>query len=306
KSKRLEAEEKSEDKRIKTLERELEWIRMSPKARHAKSKSRITAYEKLAGQTAESMSRDLQIFIPPGPRLGEIVVDAKGISKAYGDKLLFSDLDFRIPPGAVVGVIGANGAGKSTLFRLILGQEKVDSGAIVLGETVKIASMDQSRYSLPEDKTVWEAVSNGLDSIAIGNATVNSRAYVARFNFSGSDQQKPVSALSGGERNRLQMALMLKDESNLLLLDEPTNDLDVNTLRALEEAIERYAGSVIVTSHDRWFLDRLATHILAFEGNSEVRWFDGNFTEYEEDRIKRLGEEAKTPKRVRFARIKRD
>jgi energy-dependent translational throttle protein EttA len=305
KQKRLQLEEKSESKRQKTLERELEWIRMSPKGRHAKSKARISSYEQLLNQKNDSISRNLEIFIPPGPRLGNTVIEAQGISKAFDTTLLYSDLSFNLPPGGIVGIIGPNGAGKSTLFKLITGNEKPDSGTFIIGDTVVLGHMEQSRNSLDPKKTVWEVISNGQETITLGGYEVASRAYVARFNFSGSDQQKKVGTLSGGERNRVQLAILLTQHANVILLDEPTNDLDVNTLRALEEGLENFAGCAVVISHDRWFLDRIATHILAFEGDSKVVWFDGNFSEYEEDRRKRLGKDAETPKRVRYASLTR-
>jgi energy-dependent translational throttle protein EttA len=302
---RLENEAKTEEKRIKTLERELEWIRMAPKARHAKGKARITAYEQLLGQKGEDLVKDLQIYIPPGPRLGEVVIEAKNVSKAYGETLLFEDLNFSLPPGGIVGVIGPNGAGKTTLFRMISGEEKPDSGTFRIGETVKLGYMEQSRMLLDPNKSVWEVISGGEEVLRLGKQEVNSRAYVARFNFGGQDQQKNVGILSGGERNRVQLALLLKHEANVILLDEPTNDLDVNTLRAMEEGLENFAGCAVVISHDRWFLDRIATHILAFEGESKVVWFDGNYSEYEEDRKRRLGKEAETPRRIHYASLRR-
>ncbi|HMO16812.1 MAG TPA: energy-dependent translational throttle protein EttA [Oligoflexia bacterium] len=305
KSKRLALEEKSETKRQKTLERELEWIQMSPKGRHAKSKARISSYEKLLNQKGDDLVRDLEIYIPPGPRLGNTVIEAKSISKSFGENLLYSDLSFSLPPGGIVGVIGPNGAGKSTLFRMITGEENPDSGSFTIGETVVLGHMEQSRLALDPEKTVWEVISGGHETITLGNQEVNSRAYVARFNFGGGDQQKKVGVLSGGERNRLQLAILLKQQANVILLDEPTNDLDVNTLRSLEEGLENFAGCAVIISHDRWFLDRLATHILAFEGDSKVIWFDGNFSEYEEDRKRRLGKDADTPKRVRYASLTR-
>lgn len=305
KRERLAQEEKSEGERQKTLERELEWIRMSPKGRHAKSKARISAYESLLAQESEKRSTDLEIFIPPGPRLGKKVIEAENVSKAFGDRLLIEDLNLTIPPGAIVGIIGPNGAGKTTLFRMIAGQETPDSGELRVGESVKLAHVDQSREAIDPDKSVWEVVSEGQDSIRLGNREVNSRAYVARFNFAGADQQKKAAMLSGGEKNRLHLALMLKSGANVLLLDEPTNDLDVNTLRALEDALENFAGSALVISHDRWFLDRVATHILAFEGDSKAMWFDGNYTEYEEDRKARLGVEADQPHRIKYRRFSR-
>jgi ATP-binding cassette ChvD family protein len=305
KQKRLQIEGKGESKRQKTLERELEWIRMSPKGRHAKSKARINAYESLLSQDNEKREKDLEIYIPPGPRLGEVVIEAANVSKAYGDRLLMEDLAFSIPSGAIVGVIGPNGAGKTTLFRTITGQEQATSGEFKIGETVQLAYVDQSRDALSPVKTVWEVISDGQDTISLGNRQVNSRAYAARFNFSGTDQQKKVGNLSGGERNRVHLARILKEGANVLLLDEPTNDLDVNTLRALEEALENFGGCAIIISHDRWFLDRIATHILAFEGDSKVIWFDGNYTEYEADKKKRLGEAAAQPHRIKYRKLTR-
>lgn len=301
---RLEKEEKAESKRRKTLERELEWIRMSPKGRHAKGKARVTRYEELLGQQQEAQSDELEIYIPPGPRLGDVVVDAKGLSKAFGDKVLFEDVNFSLPRGGIVGVIGPNGAGKTTLFRMIVGKEKPDDGALKIGETVKLGYVDQDR-TLDNTKTVWEVISDGQDTLKLGKVEVNSRAYCGRFNFGGTEQQKKVKDLSGGERNRVHLARMLKEGSNLLLLDEPTNDLDVNTLRALEEGLERFGGCAVVSSHDRWFLDRIATHILAFEGDSRVVWFDGNYSEYEADRKKRLGKDAEQPHRIRYRKLTR-
>ena len=306
KQNRLAGEQKSEDKRQKTLQRELEWIRMSPKGQHAKSKARINDYEKLVSQDVEKRAETLEIFIPPGERLGDIVIEAKGVSKAYGDKLLFDDLNFSLPPGGIVGVIGPNGAGKTTLFRLITGQEEPDAGTFRVGETVQLAYVDQSRDALGADKTIWEEVADGLDLVKLGTREVNSRAYVAKFNFSGSDQQKRVGTLSGGERNRVHLAKMLKSGANVLLLDEPTNDLDVNTMRALEEALENFGGCAVVISHDRWFLDRIATHILAFEGDSKVVYFDGNFSQYEEDKKRRLGIDADQPHRIKYRSLTRD
>ncbi|MGD9630298.1 MAG: energy-dependent translational throttle protein EttA [Pyrinomonadaceae bacterium] len=302
---RLAQEQKTEDKRQKTLQRELEWIRMSPKGRHAKSKARISDYEKLVATESEKHSEELEIFIPPGERLGDTVIEAQGVSKAYGDKLLFENLEFSLPPGGIVGVIGPNGAGKTTLFRLITGQETPDSGTFKVGPTVKLGYVDQSRDSLNDDKTVWDEISDGLDVIQLGKREVNSRAYVSRFNFSGSDQQKRVGQLSGGERNRVHLAKMLKSGANVILLDEPTNDLDVNTMRALEEALENFAGCAVVISHDRWFLDRIATHILAFEGDSNVEYFDGNYSEYEADRKRRLGVDADQPHRIKYRSLTR-
>ena len=305
KQNRLANEEKTEAKRLKTLERELEWIRMSPKGRHAKSKARINDYEKMVSEGSERRAEDLEIFIPPGERLGDTVIEAHGVSKAYGDKLLFENLDFSLPPGGIVGVIGPNGAGKTTLFRLITEQETPDSGTFKVGETVKLGYVDQSRDSLEANKSIWEEISGGLDVLSLGKREVQSRAYVARFNFSGSDQQKRVGQLSGGERNRVHLAKMLKSGANVILLDEPTNDLDVNTMRALEEALENFAGCAVVISHDRWFLDRIATHILAFEGDSKVEFFDGNYSEYEEDKRRRLGHEADQPHRIKYRSLTR-
>jgi len=304
KQERLRREEKSESERQKTLERELEWIRMSPKARRAKGKARITAYESLLDQEAQKRREDLEIPIPPGPRLGNIVIEAESVNKAFADRLLIDDMNFKLPPGGIIGVIGPNGAGKTTLFRMIIGQEKPDRGRIRLGETVVLGYVDQSR-TLSPDKSIWEEISGGADQMKIGNRDVNSRAYVARFNFSGTDQQKKVGGLSGGERNRVHLAKMLKEGANVLLLDEPTNDLDVNTLRALEEALENFAGCAVVISHDRWFLDRIATHILAFEGDSKVVWFDGNYSEYEADRKERLGPAADQPHRIKYRPLTR-
>jgi len=302
---RMEREEKVESKRRKTLERELEWIRMSPKGRHAKGRARITRYEELLGKEQEKGAEDLEIYIPPGPRLGDIVIEAKSLTKAYGDKLLFEDLSFSLPRGGIVGVIGPNGAGKTTLFRMITGQVKQDSGTFKVGETVKLGYVDQDR-TLDGNKTVWEVISDGRDTVTLGRTEVNSRAYCGKFNFSGSEQQKKVKDLSGGERNRVHLARMLKEGANLILLDEPTNDLDVNTLRALEEGLERFGGCCMLSSHDRWFLDRIATHILAFEGDSKFVWFEGNYSEYEADRKKRLGKEADRPHRIRYRKLTRN
>ena len=302
---RLAQEQKTEDKRAKTLERELEWIRMSPKGRHAKSKARINDYEKLVATESEKRSEELEIFIPPGPRLGDTVVEAHGVSKAYGDRLLFENLEFSLPPGGIVGVIGPNGAGKTTLFRLITGQEQPDSGEFKVGSTVQLGYVDQSRDSLDGDKTIFDEIADGLDFVTLGKREMNARAYVSRFNFSGSDQQKRVGQLSGGERNRVHLAKMLKSGANVILLDEPTNDLDVNTMRALEEALENFAGCAVVISHDRWFLDRIATHILAFEGDSKVEYFDGNYSEYEADRKRRLGVDADQPHRIKYRSLTR-
>jgi len=305
KQERLRQEERSEGRRQKTLERELEWIRMAPRARHAKGKARVSAYQELLSQEPERMVRDLEIWIPPGPRLGDVVIEADRLSKGYGDRLLFEDLSFSVPPGAIVGIIGGNGAGKTTLFDLIVGRQQPDAGSLRLGDTVTLGYVDQSRSTLAPDKSVWEVISEGSDSVWLGCAEVNSRAYVGRFNFTGADQQKPVKLLSGGERNRVHLARMLKEGANVLLLDEPTNDLDVNTLRALEEAILTFAGCVLVISHDRWFLDRVATHMLAFEGDSSVEWFPGPYSDYVADRRRRLGDEADRPHRVTYRPLTR-
>jgi energy-dependent translational throttle protein EttA len=302
---RLKQEEKAESERQKTLERELEWIRMSPKGRHAKSKARINSYESLLSQESERHAKDLEIYIPPGPRLGNVVIQAEEVSKAYGDKLLIDGMTFSLPPGGIVGIIGPNGAGKTTTFRMITGQEEPDAGSIRTGETVQLAYVDQSRDALDANKTIWEEITGGTDTVQLGSREVNSRAYVARFNFSGTDQQKRVGMLSGGERNRVHLAKMLKSGANVLLLDEPTNDLDVNTMRALEEALENFAGCAVVISHDRWFLDRIATHILAFEGESRVVWFDGNYSEYEADKRARLGAAADQPHRIKYRQLTR-
>jgi energy-dependent translational throttle protein EttA len=304
KTKRLEQEEKTESKRRKTLERELEWVKMSPKARHAKSKARLGAYDKLLNQDVKEKEKRLEIFIPNGPRLGDVVIDAQGVSKAFGDKLLFDNLEFKLPPAGIVGIIGPNGAGKTTLFRMIMGQESVDKGTFKVGETVKLGYVDQQHTSIDPEKTVYEVISGGGEEIRLGNQLINSRAYVGRFNFIGADQEKKCGVLSGGERNRLHLALTLKEEANVLLLDEPTNDIDVNTLRALEEGLESFAGCAVVISHDRWFLDRVATHILAFEGDSQVYYFEGSYSEYEENRKKRLGDEG--PKRIRYRKLTAD
>jgi ATP-binding cassette ChvD family protein len=305
KQQRLALEEKTDSKRQKTLKRELEWIHMSQKARQAKGKARVNAYEKLLSQEYDKYRDDLEIIIPNGPRLGDVVIEAKGVSKAYGDRVLFENLDFMLPPGGIVGVIGPNGAGKTTLLKMIIKTENPDSGTFKIGETVKLGYVDQSRDTLHADKNVWEEISGGKDTLTLGNRTLNSRAYVASFNFLGTDQSKKVGALSGGERNRVHLARMLKEGANVILLDEPTNDLDVNTLRALEEALEEFAGCAVVVSHDRWFLDRVATHILAFEGDSQVTWFDGNFSYYEEDKRKRLGIEADQPHRIKYKPLTR-
>ncbi len=305
KQERLKQEEKTESDRQKTLQRELEWIRMSPKGRHAKAKARINSYEALLGQQGEKRAKELEIYIPPGPRLGKVVIEAENVTKAYGDNILVENMSFMLPPGGIVGVIGPNGAGKTTLFRMITGREKPDAGTVKIGETVKLAYVDQSREALDPNKTIWQVITDGQDQVQLGKQLVNSRAYVARFNFSGTDQQKKVDMLSGGERNRVHLARMLKEEANVLLLDEPTNDLDVNTMRALEEALENFAGCAVVISHDRWFLDRIATHILAFEGDSKVVFFDGNYSEYEADRRARLGAEADQPHRIKYRRLTR-
>jgi ATP-binding cassette ChvD family protein len=305
KKNRLQQEEKTETERQKTLQRELEWIRMSPKGRHAKGKARISSYEELLSRDVEKASRDLEIYIPPGPRLGNMVIEADDVSKGFGENILMEGMTFSLPPGGIIGVIGPNGAGKTTLFRMITGQETPDAGSFRIGETVKLAYVDQSRDVLDPNKSIWEVISGGDDTISLGKRQVNSRAYVARFNFSGSDQQKKVSMISGGERNRVHLARMLKEEANVLLLDEPTNDLDVNTMRALEEALESFAGCAVVISHDRWFLDRIATHMLAFEGDSKVIFFDGNYSEYEADRKARLGAAADQPHRIKYRHLTR-
>lgn len=302
KQKRLQQEEKTASKRQKTLERELEWIRMAPKAKQAKGKARLNAYDKLLGEEAKEKEAKLELYIPPGPRLGAKVIEVNAVSKAYGDKLLFENLSFNLPQGGIVGIIGPNGAGKSTLFKLITGQEKPDAGDFEIGETVQLAYVDQEHGSLDPNKTVYEIISGGNEIIKMGNKEINARAYVGKFNFTGSDQEKKVGILSGGERNRVHLAMMLKEGGNLLLLDEPTNDLDVNTLRALEEALENFGGCAVVISHDRWFLDRICTHILAFEGDSQVYWFEGNFSDYEENKKKRLGD--LTPKRIKYKKLK--
>ena len=301
KTQRLAQEEKTESKRQKTLQRELEWVRMAPKARHAKGKARLNSYDKLLNESVKEKEEKLEIFIPNGPRLGNKVIEAQHVAKAYGDKLLFDDLNFMLPPNGIVGVIGPNGAGKTTLFRLIMGLEKPDSGTFEVGETVKAVYVDQQHTSIDPDKTVYEVISGGVELLRMGGRDVNARAYLSRFNFSGVDQQKKCGVLSGGERNRLQLALALKEEGNVLLLDEPTNDIDVNTLRALEEGLENFAGCAVVISHDRWFLDRICTHILAFEGNSNVFFFEGSYSEYEENKLKRLGKEE--PTRVRYRKL---
>ncbi len=305
KQKRLEQEGRADDARVKSLSRELDWVRAAPKARQAKSKARINAYEKLLAEGQQQQIDTARISIPAGPRLGDIVINANTISKAFGDRLLIDDLSFRLPPGGIVGVIGPNGAGKTTLFRMITGDETADNGEFVVGDTVKLGYVDQSRDSLDDKKTVWEVISDGLDEIELGKRTMASRAYVGQFNFRGGDQQKQVGQLSGGERNRVHLARMLKSGANLLLLDEPTNDLDVDTLRALEEALEEFAGCAVVVSHDRWFLDRIATHILAFEGESHVEWFEGNYEAYEADKKRRLGADADRPTRIKYKPLSR-
>lgn len=305
KKSRLSLEEKGESQRQRTLERELEWIRMSPKGQHSKSKARIAAYEKLLSEDTVKRAEELQLFIPPGPRLGNLVIEMNGVRKVYGDRIILDNVTFSLPPGGVIGIIGPNGAGKTTLFRLIVGEEKPDGGTIRIGESVKLGYMNQSRDNLDPEKNIWEVISGGADEISIGNRKINSRAYVSRFNFNGADQQKKVGTLSGGERNRVQLARTLTAEANVLLLDEPTNDLDVNTIRALEEGLENFAGCALVISHDRWFLDRIATHILAFEDDSSVLFFDGNYTQYEADRKARLGIAADTPHRIRYRSLTR-
>ena len=305
KGERLKLEEKSESERQKTLARELEWIRMSPKGRHAKSKARISSYEELLSKQGEARAKELEIYIPPGPRLGKVVIEADSVTKAYGDNILIEEMSFLLPPGGIVGVIGPNGAGKTTLFRMITGQDKPDKGTIRIGETVKLGYVDQSRDALDPDKTIWQVITGGQEQVQLGKHLMNSRAYVSRFNFGGTDQQKKVGVLSGGERNRVHLARILKEEANVLLLDEPTNDIDVNTMRALEEGLENFAGCAVVISHDRWFLDRIATHILAFEGESKVVFFDGNYSEYEADRKARLGAAADQPHRIKYRHLTR-
>lgn len=305
KQQRLAVEEKLESDRQKTLQRELDWIKMSPKGRHAKSQARISRYEELASQDQDRATKELELYIPAGPRLGDVVIEADGVSKGFGERLLFEGMQFKLPKGGIVGVIGPNGAGKTTLFRMFTGQEQPDNGTIRVGETVSIAYVDQSRDNLQADRMLWEEISDGQEFIQLGKQTVNARTYVARFNFSGADQQKRVGMLSGGERNRVHLAKVLKSGANVLLLDEPTNDLDVNTMRALEEALEQFGGCAVVISHDRWFLDRIATHILAFEGDSSVVWFEGNYSEYEEDRHKRLGAQADRPHRITYRKLTR-
>ena len=305
KEKRLAMEEKKETERQRTLRRELEWIKMSPKGRRSKSKARISSYEKLVSQETEQLARELEIYLPPGPRLGKVVIEAENVAKSYGDRLLVDNMTFSLPPGGIVGVIGPNGAGKTTLFKMIVGLEQPDSGSIRIGDTVKLAYVDQSREQLDPEQTIWQAISDGQETILLGNREVNSRAYVGKFNFSGTDQQKKVGLLSGGQRNRVHLARTLKKGGNVLLLDEPTNDLDINTLRALEEALENFGGCAVVISHDRWFLDRIATHILAFEGDSQVVWFEGNYSDYEKDRKQRLGNIADQPHRIRYRQLTR-
>jgi sulfate-transporting ATPase len=305
KQKRLIEEEKSESKRVKTLERELDWVRQNPGARRAKSKARLANYEQLLAQDSLKKEEEIEIFIPPGPRLGDVVVDAAGITKAYGDKLLFENFSFKLPRGGIVGVIGPNGAGKTTLFKMIMGLEKPDSGQFKVGETVKLGYVDQNRFLPTDSRSVWEVISGARDTITLGTKEVNARAYVARFNFAGADQQKSIATLSGGERNRVHLAMTLKDAGNVLLLDEPTNDLDINTLRALEEALQNFAGCAVVISHDRWFLDRIATHMLAFEGNSNVVWFEGNYSDYLEDKKRRLGADADKVERIKYKKFTR-
>ena len=301
---RLEKEEKAESKRRKSLEHELEWIRMSPKARQSKGKARLNRYEELVNQKQDEQAADLEIYIPPGPRLGDVVVECKSVSKAYGDKVLYENVNFSLPKGGIVGVIGPNGAGKTTMFRMIIGKEKPDAGTIKIGETVTLGYVDQDR-SLDPSKSVYDIISEGHETIMLGKTEVNARAYCARFNFAGTDQQKKVKDISGGERNRVHLARMLKEGANLIILDEPTNDLDINTLRALEEGLERFAGCAVISSHDRWFLDRIATHIMAFEGDSKVVWYEGNYSEYDADRKKRLGKEADQPHRIRYRKLTR-
>jgi len=304
KSKRLKQEEKSASKRRKTLERELEWVRMTPKGRHAKSKARLSNYENLLSEKGKEKEEKLELYIPPGPRLGNNVIDAEGVSKAFGDKLLYEDLNFKLPPAGIVGIVGPNGAGKTTLFRMIMNQENSDTGSFKVGETVKIAYVDQQHVNIDMNKTIWEQITDGQELVEVGGKKMNSRAYVAKFNFNGSDQNKKVGVLSGGERNRLHLAMTLRQEANVLLLDEPTNDLDVNTLRSLEEGLENFAGCAVIISHDRWFLDRVCTHILAFEGDSQVYYFEGGFSDYEENRKKRLGDV--TPTRIKYKKLIRN
>ena len=305
KEKRLALEEKKETERQRTLRRELEWIKMSPKGRRTKSKARISSYEKLISQESDKLAKELEIYIPPGPRLGKLVIEAENLTKCFGDRMLVENMSFSLPPGGIVGVIGPNGAGKTTLFKMVLGQETPDKGSIRIGETVKLAYVDQSRDDLDPDVSIWQAISDGQDTVMLGDKEINSRAYVGKFNFSGTDQQKKVGLLSGGQRNRVHLARTLKKGGNVLLLDEPTNDLDVNTLRALEEALENFGGCAVVISHDRWFLDRIATHILAFEGDSNVVWFEGNYSDYEKDKKARLGSAADQPHRIKYRQLTR-
>jgi len=305
KQKRLALEEKKESERQRTLKHELEWIRMSPKGRRSKSRARINSYEQLLNQDSGERMQKMEIYIPPGPRLGKLVIEARDVRKAYGDRILVEDLNFSLPPGGIVGVVGPNGAGKTTLFKMITGQEQPDAGTITVGETVKLCYVDQERDNLDPDKTIWETISEGQETIWLGTREVNSRAYVAKFNFAGSAQQNKVSEISGGQRNRVHLAMMLKQGGNVLLLDEPTNDLDVNTLRALEEALENYGGCAVIISHDRWFLDRIATHIMAFEGDSRVVWFEGNYSDYEQDYKKRMGSAADQPHRIKYRHLTR-
>jgi len=305
KQERLKLEEKRESERQKTLARELEWIRMSPKARHAKSKARINSYEEMLKDESEARQKDLQLYIPAGPRLGNVVIEAENVAKSFGEKVLYENMNFKLPPGGIVGIIGPNGAGKTTLFNMITKRETQDSGNFVIGETVKIAYVDQSRDELDPNKTIWEMISGGNEIIKMGNREINSRAYVGEFNFGGGLQKKKVGVLSGGERNRVQLAMVLKEGANVILLDEPTNDLDVNTMRALEEGLLNFAGCAVVISHDRWFLDRICTHILAFEGNSKVVWFEGNFSDYQENRKERLGAAAEIPQRIKYKKLTR-
>jgi len=306
KQKRLAREEKKESDRQRTLQRELEWIRMSPKGRRTKAKARISSYEELLNQDTGERVQKMEIYIPPGPRLGKLVIEAQGVVKAYGDRILMDDLNFSLPPGGIVGIVGPNGAGKTTLFKMIAGQEQPDAGTIRIGETVKLCYVDQERDNLDPDKTIWETISGGQEMIWLGTQEVNSRAYVGKFNFAGSAQQNKVGEISGGQRNRVHLAMMLKEGGNVLLLDEPTNDLDVNTLRALEEALDSYGGCAVIISHDRWFLDRIATHIMAFEGDSQVVWFEGNYSEYEQDYKKRMGSAADQPHRIKYRHLTRE
>ena len=305
KEKRLQVEEKQESQRRRTLQRELEWIRLSPKGKRSKAKARINSYDQLMSQEPEKMARDLEIFIPPGPRLGKLVIEAENVKKSFNDNLLFEDMNFSLPAGGIVGVIGPNGAGKSTLFKMITGAEQPDAGELRLGDSIKLSYVDQERDSLDPEKSIWQVIADDQETIWLGTKEINSRAYVGKFNFTGAEQQKKVGLLSGGQRNRVHLARMLKEGGNVILLDEPTNDLDVNTLRALEEALENFGGCAVVISHDRWFLDRLATHILAFEGDSQVTWFEGNYSDYENDRRRRLGAEADIPKRIKYRQLTR-